>query len=173
MKWSYFPLNFNWFFACDFSLQRGFKLRKELAHSATNGSKTPDSLYVLEQTPQVQGLHTFIRWALWPWRILYQILRSFSEAGHLVRQCNTDLSILRWMLQYEENVLCLLMSIMNSWPMSDYCELVQILYIFMSLRNRETPRDEFIFYSKRLMRLLFEYALSMLPHKVRKSLIFH
>ncbi|XP_052685835.1 uridine-cytidine kinase-like 1 isoform X2 [Crassostrea angulata] len=71
---------------------RGFKLRKELAHSATNGSKTPDSLYVLEQTPQVQGLHTFIR-------------------------------------------------------------------------NRETPRDEFIFYSKRLMRLLFEYALSMLPHK--------
>lgn len=72
--------------------KRGFKLRKELAHSATNGSKTPDSLYVLEQTPQVQGLHTFIR-------------------------------------------------------------------------NRETPRDEFIFYSKRLMRLLFEYALSMLPHK--------
>lgn len=94
-------------------------------------------------------------------------------SGHLVRQCNTDLSILRWMLQYEKNVLCLLMSIMNSWPMSDYCELVQILYIFMSLRNRETPRDEFIFYSKRLMRLLFEYALSMLPHKVRKSLIFH
>lgn len=72
--------------------KRGFKLRKELAHSATNGSKTPDSLYVLEQTPQVQGLHTFIR-------------------------------------------------------------------------NGETPRDEFIFYSKRLMRLLFEYALSMLPHK--------
>nr|XP_022316959.1 uridine-cytidine kinase-like 1 isoform X2 [Crassostrea virginica] len=72
--------------------KRGFKLRKELAHSATNGTKTPDSLYVLEQTPQVQGLHTFIR-------------------------------------------------------------------------NKETPRDEFIFYSKRLMRLLFEYALSMLPHK--------
>lgn len=72
--------------------KRGFKLRKELAHSATNGSKTPDSLYVLEQTPQVQGLHTFIR-------------------------------------------------------------------------NHDTPRDEFIFYSKRLMRLLFEYALSMLPHK--------
>ncbi|XP_048758602.2 uridine-cytidine kinase-like 1 isoform X2 [Ostrea edulis] len=72
--------------------KRGFKLRKELAHSAMNGTKTPDSLYVLEQTSQVQGLHTFIR-------------------------------------------------------------------------NRNTPRDEFIFYSKRLMRLLFEYALSMLPHK--------
>ncbi|XP_021350989.1 uridine-cytidine kinase-like 1 isoform X3 [Mizuhopecten yessoensis] len=72
--------------------KRGFKLRSKLALSANNGTKMPDSLYVLEKTPQVQGLHTFIR-------------------------------------------------------------------------NRETSRDEFIFYSKRLMRLLFEYAMSMLPFK--------
>ncbi|XP_033736949.1 uridine-cytidine kinase-like 1 isoform X1 [Pecten maximus] len=72
--------------------KRGFKLRSKLALSANNGTKMPDSLFVLEKTPQVQGLHTFIR-------------------------------------------------------------------------NRETPRDEFIFYSKRLMRLLFEYAMSMLPFK--------
>ncbi|TMS12741.1 Uridine-cytidine kinase-like 1 [Larimichthys crocea] len=32
-------------------------------------------------------------------------------------------------------------------------------------RNKETNRDEFIFYSKRLMRLLIEHALSFLPLK--------
>ncbi|XP_018612212.1 uridine-cytidine kinase-like 1 isoform X2 [Scleropages formosus] len=31
------------------------------------------------------------------------------------------------------------------------------------IRNKETSRDEFIFYSKRLMRLLIEHALSFLP----------
>jgi len=30
--------------------------------------------------------------------------------------------------------------------------------------NASTSRDDFIFYSKRLMRLLFEFALSLLPH---------
>lgn len=34
-------------------------------------------------------------------------------------------------------------------------------------RNKDTTRDEFIFYSKRLMRLLIEHALSFLPLKVR------
>ncbi|XP_076851156.1 uridine-cytidine kinase-like 1 isoform X5 [Brachyhypopomus gauderio] len=34
------------------------------------------------------------------------------------------------------------------------------------IRNRETSRDEFIFYSKRLMRLLIERALSFLPSQV-------
>ncbi|XP_049613428.1 uridine-cytidine kinase-like 1 [Syngnathus scovelli] len=33
------------------------------------------------------------------------------------------------------------------------------------IRNRETNRDEFVFYSKRLMRLLIEHALSFLPLK--------
>lgn len=41
------------------------------------------------------------------------------------------------------------------------------LPFFMTVnRNKDTPRDEFIFYSKRLMRLLIEYALSLLPFKV-------
>ena len=34
------------------------------------------------------------------------------------------------------------------------------------IRNKETSRDEFIFYSNRLMRLLIEYALSLLPFEV-------
>lgn len=33
------------------------------------------------------------------------------------------------------------------------------------IRNASTPRDEFIFYSKRLIRLVIEYALSLLPFK--------
>ncbi|XP_052758910.1 uridine-cytidine kinase-like 1 isoform X1 [Galleria mellonella] len=69
---------------------RGFKVREKLA-MAHVGQPVPDSLYVLEDTPQVQGLHTFIR-------------------------------------------------------------------------NKDTPRDEFIFYSKRLMRLVIEFALSLLPY---------
>ncbi|KAM9445630.1 uridine-cytidine kinase-like 1 isoform 6-T6 [Clarias gariepinus] len=35
------------------------------------------------------------------------------------------------------------------------------------IRNKETSRDEFIFYSKRLMRLLIERALAFLPSQVR------
>ncbi|XP_063155773.1 uridine-cytidine kinase-like 1 isoform X2 [Candoia aspera] len=34
------------------------------------------------------------------------------------------------------------------------------------IRNKDTSRDEFIFYSKRLMRLLIEHALSFLPLKI-------
>lgn len=37
-------------------------------------------------------------------------------------------------------------------------------------RNKETSRDEFIFYSKRLMRLLIEHALSFLPFQVGSGL---
>lgn len=37
-----------------------------------------------------------------------------------------------------------------------------------SCRNKDTTRDEFIFYSKRLMRLLIEHALSFLPLKVHQ-----
>ncbi|KAK9503019.1 hypothetical protein O3M35_011675 [Rhynocoris fuscipes] len=70
---------------------RGFKLREKLANSY-NGQPLPSSIYLLPESPQVSGLHTFIR-------------------------------------------------------------------------NKDTPRDEFIFYSKRLIRLVIEYALSLLPFK--------
>ncbi|XP_076440468.1 uridine-cytidine kinase-like 1 [Babylonia areolata] len=73
-------------------LARGFKLRNKLANVEYKDAPMPNSLHVLEKTPQVHGLHTFIR-------------------------------------------------------------------------NQETNRDEFIFYSKRLMRLLFECAMSLLPFK--------
>ncbi|KAG1688579.1 Uridine-cytidine kinase-like 1 [Nymphon striatum] len=41
----------------------------------------------------------------------------------------------------------------------------QIRGLHTFMRNKDTPRDEFIFYSSRLMRLLIEYALSLLPFK--------
>ncbi len=42
---------------------------------------------------------------------------------------------------------------------------LNVNFIF-SFRNKQTVRDEFIFYSKRLMRVLIEYALSLLPFEV-------
>lgn len=72
--------------------KRGFKLRSKLALMSLSGQPMPNTLHVLEMTPQIQGLHTLIR-------------------------------------------------------------------------NTSTPRNEFIFYSKRLMRMLFEFAMSLLPFK--------
>ena len=69
--------------------QRGFKLREKLANSS-NGQEIPTTLHVLPSTPQIKGLHTFIR-------------------------------------------------------------------------NRHTQRDEFVFYSNRLIRLVLEFTLSLLP----------
>jgi uridine kinase len=45
-------------------------------------------------------------------------------------------------------------------------ETKQIKFMHTVIRNKETTRDEFIFYSNRLMRLLIEYALSLLPFEV-------
>ncbi|TKS75395.1 Uridine-cytidine kinase-like 1 [Collichthys lucidus] len=49
------------------------------------------------------------------------------------------------------------LSVMESKP--------QVRGMHTIIRNKETNRDEFIFYSKRLMRLLIEHALSFLPLK--------
>jgi len=73
-------------------LLRGFKVRETLAHSEMQNQPMPNSLFLLPETPQIKGLHTFIR-------------------------------------------------------------------------NANTSRDEFIFYSNRLIRLVIEYALSLMPFK--------
>ncbi|XP_046994792.1 uridine-cytidine kinase-like 1 isoform X1 [Schistocerca americana] len=41
----------------------------------------------------------------------------------------------------------------------------QVKGLHTFIRNKDTPRDEFIFYSKRLIRLVIEFALSLLPFK--------
>ncbi len=43
---------------------------------------------------------------------------------------------------------------------------MKFYFLKKNKRNRETDRDEFIFYSKRLMRILIEYALSLLSFEV-------
>lgn len=43
----------------------------------------------------------------------------------------------------------------------------QVRGLHTFIRNKDTPRDEFIFYSRRLIRLTIEFALSLLPFKVR------
>jgi len=40
------------------------------------------------------------------------------------------------------------------------------------VRNENASRDDFIFYSKRLMRILIEHALSLLPFKVSVDFLF-
>lgn len=42
----------------------------------------------------------------------------------------------------------------------------QIRGLHTFIRNKDTPRDEFIFYSKRLIRLVIEHALTLLPFMV-------
>ena len=44
-------------------------------------------------------------------------------------------------------------------------ETQQIKGLHTFIRNRDTPRDEFIFYARRLIRLVIEYALSWLPYE--------
>uniref|UniRef100_A0A8W7PP91 Uridine kinase n=1 Tax=Anopheles coluzzii TaxID=1518534 RepID=A0A8W7PP91_ANOCL len=54
-------------------------------------------------------------------------------------------------------------------PMPDSLKLLpttpQIKGLHTFIRNANTARDEFIFYSKRLIRLVLEYALSLLPFR--------
>lgn len=54
----------------------------------------------------------------------------------------------------------------NGQPLPDTVHLLpttpQIRGLHTFIRNKDTPRDEFIFYSKRLIRLVIEYALSLM-----------
>ena len=56
---------------------------------------------------------------------------------------------------------------MSGQPLPDTLKVlpstVQIRGLHTFIRNKETPRDEFIFYAKRLIRLVIEYSLSLLP----------
>lgn len=55
---------------------------------------------------------------------------------------------------------------MNSGPRPPTVKLLpmtpQIKGLHTFIRNKDTPRDEFIFYSKRLIRLVIEYTLSLM-----------
>lgn len=54
----------------------------------------------------------------------------------------------------------------NGQPLPHTVQLLpttpQIRGLHTFIRNKDTPRDEFIFYSKRLIRLVIEYTLSLM-----------
>ncbi|XP_056896631.1 uridine-cytidine kinase-like 1a isoform X4 [Takifugu flavidus] len=67
----------------------------------------------------------------------------------------------------ELSVRALLASAQQTQPLPQTLSVLestpQVRGLHTIIRNRETSRDEFIFYSKRLMRLLIERALTFLP----------
>uniref|UniRef100_A0A672ZFF0 Uridine-cytidine kinase n=1 Tax=Sphaeramia orbicularis TaxID=375764 RepID=A0A672ZFF0_9TELE len=70
----------------------------------------------------------------------------------------------------ELSVRALLASAQQNQPLPQTLSVLestpQVRGLHTIIRNKETSRDEFIFYSKRLMRLLIEHALTFLPSKV-------
>ncbi|KAK5864198.1 hypothetical protein PBY51_001158 [Eleginops maclovinus] len=70
----------------------------------------------------------------------------------------------------ELSVRALLASAQQNQPLPQTLSVLQstpqVRGLHTIIRNKETSRDEFIFYSKRLMRLLIEYALTFLPSQV-------
>nr|XP_033484055.1 uridine-cytidine kinase-like 1a isoform X3 [Epinephelus lanceolatus] len=67
----------------------------------------------------------------------------------------------------ELSVRALLASAQQTQPLPQTLSVLestpQVKGLHTIIRNKETSRDEFIFYSKRLMRLLIEHALTFLP----------
>uniref|UniRef100_A0A665TRM2 Uridine-cytidine kinase n=1 Tax=Echeneis naucrates TaxID=173247 RepID=A0A665TRM2_ECHNA len=67
----------------------------------------------------------------------------------------------------EVSVLALLASAQQTQPLPQTLSVLestpQVRGLHTIIRNKDTSRDEFIFYSKRLMRLLIEHALTFLP----------
>uniref|UniRef100_A0A3Q3FD89 Uridine-cytidine kinase n=1 Tax=Labrus bergylta TaxID=56723 RepID=A0A3Q3FD89_9LABR len=64
-------------------------------------------------------------------------------------------------------IMALLASAQQNQPLPQTLNVLestpQVRGLHTIIRNKETSRDEFIFYSKRLMRLLIEHALTFLP----------
>lgn len=64
-----------------------------------------------------------------------------------------------------------LVKIFNDQPLPSSMQILppttQIRGMHTFIRDKDISRDEFIFYSKRLMRLLIEYAISFLPFKMQ------
>lgn len=72
-----------------------------------------------------------------------------------------------WWKAHRRSVACTPSSGQHTHTLTHTFEWLSLLMTSVySCRNKETNRDEFIFYSKRLMRLLIEHALSFLPLKV-------
>lgn len=94
------------------------------------------------------------------------LTKSYWDYSHLAEMCCRDWRVSARTLKWCEEVrMCIRQGsgCRSKWPGSAAALCVCLF------RNKETNRDEFIFYSKRLMRLLIEHALSFLPLKVSFS----
>lgn len=140
---------------------------RALLATAHQSQPLPQTLSVLESTPQVRGLHTIIRWVSYEsvlWSTSKEILLLNVNAHcwnvfwnpFICSGCHSE--FLTCVNQANDSLACFtLFSASFMYSSSIF------LFVF---RNKDTSRDEFIFYSKRLMRLLIEHALSFLPSKV-------
>ena len=54
-----------------------------------------------------------------------------------------------------------------------YVRLFVSLTAACFFRDKDCPRDDFVFYSQRLMRILIEKAMSLLPFEVSNHELFH
>ncbi|XP_071615451.1 uridine-cytidine kinase-like 1 isoform X2 [Heliangelus exortis] len=104
----------------------------------------------------VQHVHSQLE-EPWCWQCLMPSALCLCVAAAAGTQCQRKL---RWDLAalasaHQCHPLPQTLSVLKSTP--------QVRGMHTIIRNKETSRDEFIFYSKRLMRLLIEHALSLLP----------
>ncbi|CAG6021562.1 unnamed protein product [Menidia menidia] len=79
-----------------------------------------------------------------------------TSPGGTIRKLRWDMAALA--SAHQAQPLPQTLSVLESTP--------QVRGMHTIIRNKETSRDEFIFYSKRLMRLLIERALSFLPSQL-------
>ncbi len=140
---------------------------RALLATAHQSQPLPQTLSVLESTPQVRGLHTIIRWVsyesvLWSTSKEILLLNVNARCWHvfwspfICSGCHSE--FLTCVNQANDSLACFTLFSASFMYSSSI-----LLFVF---RNKDTSRDEFIFYSKRLMRLLIEHALSFLPSKV-------
>ena len=123
---------------------RGFRLREKLA-SYTAGQPLPDTLKVLPETQQIKGLHTFIR------------NRDHTSSRSQYISCHYTIP-----KSMQPKIFYITF---KHLPVKSDPKYLSCSIRFLNNHDRDTPRDEFIFYAKRLIRLVIEYALSWLPYE--------
>ncbi|KAF2977319.1 hypothetical protein EK904_003287 [Melospiza melodia maxima] len=84
--------------------------------------------------------------------IIFEGIMAFADKELLKRELSVRAALAS---AHQCHPLPQTLSVLKSTP--------QVRGMHTIIRNKETSRDEFIFYSKRLMRLLIEHALSLLP----------
>lgn len=151
-----------------------FVYHRSALASAHQGQPLPKTLSVMESTPQVRGMHTIIRSEhIFTSNTFLKWMKT-EIGGKKLAFKGGSLANVAGLKRYSISWLLLLSM---GQALTTLSEAVFFILFSPALpaclcRNKETNRDEFIFYSKRLMRLLIEHALSFLPLKVSFCVIW-